>query len=283
MGMAKTAEIGGNNAEALGYFNRVLEIDPTNSEAWIGKGKAAAWQSTLANIRLKESLISFQHAIANAPTDQKADVTEEALGQVNAVVVALYRIARDHMIEYVSLDNTWPQYLNQVSQLLDVLDDASKWSPYHRITLDNIVHLCKDNIEGYSFRDRYNNNWPCAHSITPEYENVLRGMMKRAEGLIREGDPEYSLPTVVKKEKDACFVVTATMGDFNHPDVVYLRRFRDEWLRKRMVGRAFIAAYYRVGPLLASLIRRSETLRWASQRIIVQPAIRAASKRLDRE
>ena len=282
LGMAKTAEIGGNNSEALGYFNRVLEIDPTNSEAWIGKGKAAAWQSTLANIRLKEALISFQHAVANAPADQKVGVTEEVLSQVNAVVVALYGIARNHMIEFVSLDNTWPQYLNQVAQLLDVLNDASKWSQHHRITLDNIIHLCKDNIEGYSYRDRLNNNWPCVHSINPEYEKSLREMMDQAAASIRESDTSYSLPSVVKKEKDACFIVTATMGDFNHPDVVYLRLFRDEWLRKRVLGRIFIAVYYRIGPSLAFLIDQSEILRQASRRFIVQPAIRAAARRLPR-
>jgi hypothetical protein len=47
IGMAKTAELGSNNAEALGYYNRALEIDPTIVDAWIGKGKAASWQSTL--------------------------------------------------------------------------------------------------------------------------------------------------------------------------------------------------------------------------------------------
>ena len=54
LGMAKTAAMGGNNQEALSYFNRVLEIDPTVSEAWMGKGAAAAWQSNLVNIRLPE-------------------------------------------------------------------------------------------------------------------------------------------------------------------------------------------------------------------------------------
>lgn len=39
MGMARTALIGGNNVEALSYFNRVLEVEPGRSEAWIGKGR----------------------------------------------------------------------------------------------------------------------------------------------------------------------------------------------------------------------------------------------------
>ena len=42
LGMARTALEADNVSEAESYFNRVLELDPRNSEAWIGKGKAAA-------------------------------------------------------------------------------------------------------------------------------------------------------------------------------------------------------------------------------------------------
>ena len=45
LGLARTADVAGNDAEAETYYNRVLELDPTISEAWIGKGKSAGWQS----------------------------------------------------------------------------------------------------------------------------------------------------------------------------------------------------------------------------------------------
>lgn len=279
LGMAKTAALGGNNQEALTYFNRVLEIDPTVSEAWMGKGAAAAWQSNLVNIRLPEALIAFSHAIANAGDDHKQAVTTEVVDNVNRVVVALYGIARDHMVEYVSLDNTWSSYLNQVSQLIDALEEARKWDTSNRTTLENIVHLCKDNIEGYSYRDRFNNNMASAHSITPQYESFLRERLDQAAEGIRAIDPSYAPPTIEKKKADACFVITATMGDFNHPDVVYLRRFRDGWIRKQPGGDAFIDAYYRIGPKLAGIIERSDKLRGLSYRYIVAPAVRFARRR----
>lgn len=280
LGMAKTAAIGGNNQEALTYFNRVLEIDPTVSEAWMGKGAAAAWQSNLVNIRLPEALIAFNHAIANAGEDRKQAVTSEAVDNINHVVVALYGIARDHMVEYVSLDNTWSSYLNQVAQLIDALEEARKWEPTDRNTLENIVHFCKDNIEGYSYRNAFNNNMAAAHSITPQYEQFLRERLDQAAQGIRAIDPSYAPPAIEKKKADACFVVTATMGDFNHPDVVYLRRFRDGWIRKKPGGEAFIDAYYRIGPKIAVLIERSDKLRSFSYRYIVRPAVHFARRRM---
>lgn len=279
LGMAKTAAVGGNNEEAITYFNRVLEIDPTVSEAWMGKGTAAAWQSTLVNIRLPEALIAFNHAIANTEDDRKMAAKKEAVDNVNRIVMAIYSLARDHMIKFVSLDGIWSVYLNQVAQLIDALEETRSWLPHYRATLDNIIHLCKDNIEGYSYRDEFNNNMPAAHSITPDYEKFLRERIDQAAQAIKEIDPNYTPPSVEKKTADACFVVTATMGDFNHPDVVYLRHFRDEWIRKQYGGEVFVNAYYSVGPIFAMMIARSDKLRFLSFRYIVKPAVRFARSR----
>jgi hypothetical protein len=281
LGLARTALIGGNNAEALSYFNRVLEVDSKHSEAWIGKGKASAWQSTLANIRINEALIAFNHAIATADEAAKAERIEEAVEDINKVVVALYGLARDHMIEFVSLDNSWPDYLKQVAQLIDGLEAAKNWSPENRITLENIVHLCKDNIEGYSFRDQYNSNISAAHSVAPEYEQFLRTRMDEAVSGLQALDSSYSAPTIEKQKADACFVVTATMGDFDHPHVTLLRRFRDRWILERRWGEGFVAFYYRHGPKLARVIEKSNFLRGAAYWTIVLPATLVARSKLD--
>lgn len=280
LGMARTALLGGNHQEALEYFNRVLEIDPNISEAWIGKGKSAAWQSNLVNIRLPEALISFQHAIANSDPSQKNAVTNQVVDEVNCVAVAVYGLARNHMVEFVSLDNSWPSYLGQVSQLIDGLEEVRKWAPENINTLSNLVHFCKDNIEGFSFRNPYNNNTPAVHGITADYEKFLSERMNTAVEALRAIDPSYAPPTIVKKQADACFVVTATMGDFNHPDVRLLRSFRDIWIRPKRGGNAFIATYYRVGPWVSRFIERSAVLRHISYRLIVRPAVWFASKRM---
>ena len=278
LGLARTAALGGNHEEALNYYNRVLEADPNLSDAWIGKGKAAGWQSTMANIRLNETLIAFNHAIATASAGSKESIIAEAVSEVNAIVVALYSLARGHLIEYASLDNTWPTYLGQVSQLLEALDRARDWDPQDRITLDNIVHLCKDNIEGYSFRDQFNNNVPVAYGITESYEALLRQRLDQAVQMIRASDESYAPPNIEKKKADACFVVTATMGDFNHPDVVLLRSFRDRWIMKRLWGPFFVRIYYWIGPLLAAIIERSSVLRAISYSTVVRPAVHFATR-----
>jgi hypothetical protein len=55
--------------------------------------------------------------------------------------------------------------------------------------------------------------------------------------------------------RGGCYIATAVYGSYDAPEVLTLRRFRDETLAASAVGRAFIRAYYRVSPGLASRLR----------------------------
>jgi len=66
----------------------------------------------------------------------------------------------------------------------------------------------------------------------------------------------------------ACFVATTAYGDRNHPDVVLLRKFRDEVLTRSSAGRSFIDWYWRTGPYLARGISHSPHLRSGSRWLI---------------
>ena len=63
----------------------------------------------------------------------------------------------------------------------------------------------------------------------------------------------------------SCFVATAVYDDPHHPDVAALRAWRDRTLaRQGFAGAAmtaFSAVYWKVGPLAATLVRRSPGLR----------------------
>tara|TARA_Y100000589_G_scaffold65275_1_gene56813 strand:+ start:6351 stop:7811 length:1461 start_codon:yes stop_codon:yes gene_type:complete len=68
-----------------------------------------------------------------------------------------------------------------------------------------------------------------------------------------------------------CFVATATMNNNNHPIVVDLRKFRDQFLLQNKYGRIFIKLYYFFGPYLAKLISSSVLLRKISLMILISP------------
>jgi hypothetical protein len=78
-----------------------------------------------------------------------------------------------------------------------------------------------------------------------------------------------------------CFVATAAYGSWSHPDVVDLRRFRDEVLVKHRAGRAFIHAYWVVGPKLAGLVS-AEGVSGRAARALISPLARLARGRAGR-
>lgn len=77
-----------------------------------------------------------------------------------------------------------------------------------------------------------------------------------------------------------CFIATAAFGDYDHPQVRLLRRFRDEILRPTATGRLVIGLYYTHSPAWAATVRRS----WVRQRvaqIVLFPVTSLARAALD--
>tara|TARA_R110002020_G_scaffold2447_3_gene11435 strand:+ start:3889 stop:4503 length:615 start_codon:yes stop_codon:yes gene_type:complete len=196
---------------------------------------------------------------------------------MNHIVATLYGMANKQMLEFVALDNIWEAYISQVAQLLEGLEAALAWDPNNQTTLENIVHLCKDNIEGVTYRDPYDNNLPKAWALSPTYEQMLRTRLEAASDKLKSINPAYAAPAIEKKKADACFVVTATMGDESHPTVTLLRQFRSEILAGTVIGEQFINWYYKNGPTLAEVIKSSYYRRAISYLLLVVPAAFIAS------
>ena len=90
--MAKNAADAGNNKEAEDYANRIIELDANNWEAWLLKGKAAGWQSTIKNIRFSESVNAFAQAVSCAPEEKKEAIHDEAREEIKKLSVALVQL-----------------------------------------------------------------------------------------------------------------------------------------------------------------------------------------------
>jgi tetratricopeptide (TPR) repeat protein len=81
------------------------------------------------------------------------------------------------------------------------------------------------------------------------------------------------LKKISSKEENSkkCFIATAAMGDYNHPVVVDLRSFRDDWLLKQIWGVSFINWYYTHGPKAAIIIENSYLLRKITFLFLIKP------------
>lgn len=270
LALARTASISGNYGEALNYYNKVLELEPTSYIAWYGKGEAVGWMSTVQTLRLNELFVCFENAI-NFSNNDPSLIKNCAL-KTNEIATACYSICRNHMQEFIALSNTWGDYLIQCSQIISAYEIAHVYDPNDSYILKNIITLCEDNIKGMSYKDEFDNNSSKAVFLSPEYEQGMRDKIALYGEKLKVIEPDYQIPNpVAAKPESACFVVAATMGNEDNFIINDLRNFRDSWLRNSSYGCKFINWYYRKGPAMADFIRGYYFLRVLSFAFIVLP------------
>lgn len=76
-----------------------------------------------------------------------------------------------------------------------------------------------------------------------------------------------------KSNKGKCFIATAAMGSYDHPQVMELRHFRDEWILEKSWGESFVAWYYHYGSIAAKSIEKSFVLKKICYLLIVKPLV----------
>jgi len=84
---------------------------------------------------------------------------------------------------------------------------------------------------------------PTALSLVAEADQKVRNL-----GATQPKAPSRDTP---QPQKGGCYIATAVYGSYDAPQVLTLRRFRDERLALSAVGRACTSAYYAVSPPMA--------------------------------
>jgi hypothetical protein len=65
---------------------------------------------------------------------------------------------------------------------------------------------------------------------------------------------------VKKFYKGFCFIATAVYEDYNHPQVMVLREFRDKYLLTNKLGTKFVNVYYKYSPVFADYVKGKKYL-----------------------
>lgn len=70
------------------------------------------------------------------------------------------------------------------------------------------------------------------------------------------------------QKKEGCYIATMVYGDYNHPNVLELREFRDKSLRKSILGNKFIGIYYKLSPIFVRAFEDSKSINRIIKRIL---------------
>lgn len=77
-----------------------------------------------------------------------------------------------------------------------------------------------------------------------------------------------------EKSKGGCFIATACYGDYDHPNVIILRQYRDNTLSKSIIGRLFVSFYYSCSPPIARQIEKKEKLKSIIRENVILPIVK---------
>jgi tetratricopeptide (TPR) repeat protein len=173
--LARCASNSGNNKEAYDYFTKVLELSPSHYEAWFGKGASAGWLSTLADFRFPEMITGFENALKYCPQDKTEEMKLKSADMINKVAVALYKLNCDLMFEYGRSGNEAENFYTRCRGIVNALELANSYSPADKQIIENIIDVCKSQIEGVQYKD-FNEYGQIRKKsrVNPQYAQTLR-------------------------------------------------------------------------------------------------------------
>jgi len=62
-------------------------------------------------------------------------------------------------------------------------------------------------------------------------------------------------------QSEGCYIATCVYGDYDCPQVMFLRKYRDEKLKTNLFGRIFIKCYYAISPKLVKIIKNNNKIK----------------------
>jgi curved DNA-binding protein CbpA len=160
-------------------------------------------------------------------------------------------------------DDDWIKESNEISEVVDNIiatePDSSKIKKSLRYIKQNHAQLFSIQEELFNLMI----NAPkatqlmgkCPHCSKPiivseyDYSNYI---CTSCQGGITYSLSGFSKVSYSSQSSSDCFIATAVYGDSLHPDVEFLRYFRDEKLLRSKLGRASIELYYRYAPSFAN-------------------------------
>jgi len=266
----------GNTREAYSIFTRVLELEPDNWEAVYYRGLCAGWQSTLANIRLRETCSAIVNAIAlfrkqHDDPEKVRVLLNNASVELSRITDALFNLAYEHLLKYKDLTRSLSDFYEQCERVMEAQDFALSLLSDDCLAADS-TGISKKNKVNILVKAMQVCSTMCqkVQVGTYVYELQTLGPSDRYRGILvarydrlaleaKRLDPNVILPGI--KRGRGCYIATTVYGSYNAPQVLLLRQYRDHVLLRYWLGRAFVRFYYLVSPGLAKRLRHSKWCR----------------------
>ena len=272
--LAKTALQSENYEQAYDYYSKLIEQDTDNKNYWVGKAIASGYLSTLDKMRILEtiSLVNAATQINDFSDTEKVILSNEMMSiaekkisegirwidseierKFNLLQIPAGTFYEVHKTRKFAIQiEVGKQYKSGLAEYLDLMEFACSLNPsesnYDKI-IDGMNLIFSHSKKNFDYFGGLNNS--------SEHNYKIYEIWNRAESKLKEFNPDVHVQNVSSNSNNSssgCFIATASAGNYDHPSVLQLRFFRDNFLNNFFIGRMFMKFYYKTSPPIADYI-----------------------------
>lgn len=228
--LANTAFEANNHEQAYNYYSRLLELEPSDAKAWLGKGLSAGWISAPEDQKLDEVRINVQQAFKNGLEHDHKEAAADEIIKASRRYIKKAKAAFDAGVKEFDKKEIAPGVLLAVHNLgrreyqidngreqapgwlkaIDLIEYAYSLAPSRGryetaiAEIDNLLQHSEENADYLK------------HNKDEELNRLPRVLARRQQVIeeAKENVPDFAPKTrAPSKSSDGCVIATATFGD----------------------------------------------------------------------
>jgi hypothetical protein len=248
--LLENALIAGNYNEAYEYCGKALELNPKSSMLWENKAICTFWLCNEIDVfKTKGREIKTYLSKAKELNESSELLTENSKNIASSLFLVgekWWKLFFSEKIEVIMMNS---DSLYEIIVLYKTCFEIYPEPKYLKVAIEKLSYM-----------------WWKAPSLQEKYRplEMKDNLIKQLQVI----DCNYTPP-----QKKGCFIATAAVGSYYHPEVMELRKFRDNWILKKQWGESFVKWYYHYGAIAAKFIEKSFVLKKLSYLLIVKPLV----------
>lgn len=267
--------IASNYKEAYDYCNKALEIDPNSPALWENKAISCFWIRTDSDIIESEAKEILTYLNAAKQTNPDSETYKDTAASIasNLFYAVYYRyllVEPDWSSDGEDIDSYSPDASKKLAGYVKIMEIAFDINPT-KIYLEKAIKELT-NLEKMLWINVDKKGNQTTDDWWKQFSFDAVRTRNRYIKKIKTIDSNYQAPEF-PKDGGWCFIATAAMGSYDHPQVMELRHFRDEWILTKNWGSSFVKWYYHYGEKAAKFIDKSSVLKKLSYLLIVKPLV----------
>ena len=144
---------------------------------------------------------------------------------------------------------------NALGMIIDVVNDAQREIAPTMANLLNLRDIADKAVYAIVTMSSLDMNAQTRQRYT-ENKSTIIGINNQLDSLTRQNRSTNSSSS----SSGGCYIATMAYGNYDHPKVMELRRFRDDFLSKTIIGRNFIQFYYKYSPSLVEKLKTKQRI-----------------------